>query len=249
MTARRTLAVLAGVVMFAGFIALGVWQVQRLHWKLDLIARVDARVHAPAAPPPGPADWRRVTAASDEYRHVHVSGVFENDKETLVQAVTELGPGYWVMTPLRTDGGEEILVNRGFVPPEQSAPAARRAGLPASRTTVTGLLRITEPRGGFLRANQPAAGRWFSRDVAAIARARDLKQPAPYFIDADSAPNPGGWPRGGLTVVRFRNSHLVYAFTWFGLAAMTAAWGAWPLFESFRRRRAAALPGIGSTAA
>jgi surfeit locus 1 family protein len=251
-SAKRTLAMLAGAVMFAGFMALGVWQVERLHWKLDLIARVDARVHAPAAPPPGPAAWRRVTATSDEYRHVRVSGVFENDRETLVQAVTELGPGFWVMTPLRTDGGQEILVNRGFVPPEQSAQASRRAGLPTARTTVTGLLRITEPRGGFLRANQPSAGRWYSRDVEAITHARGLKYAAPFFIDADAASNPGVWPRGGLTVVHFRNSHLVYAVTWFGMAAMTAAWGAWPLIERVRRRRRTAAPariGTASTAA
>ena len=30
----------------------------------------------------------------------------------------------------------------------------------------------------------------------------------------------------GLTVVRFADNHLVYALTWFGLAAM-ALWAAW----------------------
>jgi surfeit locus 1 family protein len=163
--------------------------------------------------------------------------VFDNDRETLVQAVTELGPGFWVMTPLRTDDGEEILINRGFVPPELTDRAKRAAGLPATPVTVTGLLRISEPHGGFLRANQPAQGRWYSRDVAAIAQARGLANVAPYFIDADSAPNAGGWPRGGLTVVRFPNSHLAYALTWFGMAAMSALWGAWPGIEAARSRR------------
>jgi surfeit locus 1 family protein len=87
---------------------------------------------------------------------------------------------------------------------------------------VTGLLRITEPKGGFLRANDPAAERWYSRDVAAIAAARGLADAAPYFIDADAAPNPGGLPVGGLTIVAFPNSHLVYAITWYGLAVMLA---------------------------
>jgi surfeit locus 1 family protein len=96
---------------------------------------------------------------------------------------------------------------------------------------------VSEPHGGFLRANQPPAGRWYSRDVDAIARARGLPQAAPYFIDADATPNSGGWPRGGLTVIRLRNSHLAYALTWFGLAGMTALWGAWPLVEAMRARR------------
>ena len=44
---------------------------------------------------------------------------------------------------------------------------------------------MTEPGGGFLRRNDPAAGRWHSRDVRAIAAARGLDEVAPYFIDAE----------------------------------------------------------------
>lgn len=237
-------AAAAGILLFAGFVALGVWQLERLQWKLDLIARVDTRVRALAVAAPAPWQWGQMSAKADEYRHVRIRGVFENDRETLVQAVTEAGPGYWVMAPLRTDGGYVVLVNRGFVPPEDAAPTARAAGSPAGETTVTGLLRISEPHGGFLRANRPAAGRWYSRDVAAIARARGLANAAPYFIDADATPNAGGWPKGGMTVIHFRNSHLAYAITWFGMAAMTALWGAWPLIERARSRRRSAGAGL-----
>lgn len=235
--ARRLLPLVLGTILFAGFVALGVWQLQRLAWKLDLIARVDARVHAAAAPAPGPADWPAISARRDEYRHVQVRGTFDNAHETLVQAVTELGPGYWVITPLTTAQGDSVLINRGFVPADQAALASRRAGLIEGPATVTGLLRMSEPHGGFLRANQPAAGRWFSRDVAAIARADGLSRAAPYFIDADATPNAGGWPRGGMTVIRFHNSHLVYAMTWFALAAMVALWGAWPAIAARHARR------------
>jgi surfeit locus 1 family protein len=240
-------AALAAVVLVCGFSALGVWQLQRLAWKLDLIARVDARVLAPPVPPPGPRAWGRVNARDDAYRRVRVAGIFQNDRETLVQAVTDLGPGYWVMTPLRSASGAEILINRGFVPPERAAPATRSAGLPAGQVTVTGLLRISEPHGGFLRANQPSLGRWYSRDVAAIARARGLRDAAPYFIDADATPNAGGWPCGGLTVIRFHNSHLAYALVWFALAGMTVLWSARPALEAprARRRREDASPAAG----
>jgi surfeit locus 1 family protein len=234
---RGLLAIAAGLLLFAGFTGLGVWQLYRLQWKLDLIARVDARVHAAPTAPPGPGAWSAVSKTADEYRRVRVSGAFENNRETLVQAVTDAGPGFWVMTPLRTDRGYEVLVNRGFTPTEEAAQASRRQGLVSGETTVTGLLRLSEPHGGFLRANQPAAGRWYSRDVAAIGEARGLPKLAPYFIDADATPNPGGWPRGGMTVIHFRNSHLAYALTWFGMAGMTALWGAWPLIEARRSRR------------
>jgi surfeit locus 1 family protein len=235
---RRSLAVVAVAATLAlGFSALGVWQLQRLAWKLDLIARVDARVHAPATTAPSQAQWSSLTPKDEAYRHVQVSGTFDNTRETLVQAVTEQGPGYWVMTPLRASAGYTVLVNRGFVPAEMSAEAVRRAGLIAGPAMVTGLLRLSEPHGGFLRANQPARNLWYSRDVTQIARARQLSQVAPYFIDADGTPNNGEWPRGGLTVVRFRNSHLVYALTWFALAGMSVVWGAWPAVEAARARR------------
>src|SRR5690606_36624396 len=100
-----------------------------------------------------------------------------------------------------------LLVNRGFVPPDKRDATTRAAGNPDGPVTVTGLLRITEPGGALLRAIDPAADRWYSRDVAAISEARGLGRVAPYFLDADAAPNRGGYPVGGLTVVRFRDPH------------------------------------------
>lgn len=206
---RRTLLVLIALAAALGFAALGIWQVERRAWKLDLIARVDAGLKAPPSP-----DWRSFA----DYRRVRLAGTFRYDRETLVKAVTARGEGFWVMTPLRTAQGM-VLVNRGFVPSENTV---RWRG-PEAHTRVTGLLRATEPGGGFLRSNDSQGNRWYSRDVAAIAAAHGLGTVAPVFVDADDAPNPGGYPIGGLTVVAFRNNHLVYALTWFALAALSAA--------------------------
>lgn len=226
---------LVAVVTFA---TLGTWQVQRRAWKHDLIARVDARIHADAVPAPGRADWPALDAGGDAYRRVFATGTFADDRETLVQAVTELGGGYWVMTPLVGTDGSTILVNRGFVPVEKRDPTTREIGRRAGETRVTGLLRMSEPGGGFLRHNDPASDRWYSRDVAAIAAARRLGPTAPYFIDADATPNPGGYPVGGLTVVAFSDNHLVYALTWFALAIMAAAGGAYVIRDGMRWRDA-----------
>src|SRR5580698_1384131 len=155
-----TMLVILAAALFAGFVALGTWQVQRRAWKLDLIARVDQRVHAPAVPPPPPAEWSQVTAANSEYRHVRVTGTFLNDSETLVQALTELGAGDWVLTPLRLQDGSIVMVNRGFVSPERRDRAAHGAGAATTGATVTGLLRITEAKGWFLRRNDPARNLW-----------------------------------------------------------------------------------------
>lgn len=219
----RLVLTVALSVLMAAFVALGSWQVQRLFWKLDLIARVDARVHAAPMPVPPQSEWLGISADKDEYRRVTATGTFAHDREVLVQAVTERGAGFWVMTPMVLADHTTVLINRGFVPSDRREASTRADGQISGPVPVTGLLRLTEPGGGFLRTNDPAAGRWYSRDTGAIARAKGLANVAPYFIDADATPNPGGLPIGGLTVVSFRNSHLVYAATWYVLALMSAA--------------------------
>lgn len=212
----RLSAALCAAVLCVGFLALGGWQLQRLQWKHALIAQVDQRVHAAPAAAPGVADWPRLRKQSDEYRHLRLEGRFLDERATRVQASTELGPGYWLLTPFRSDDGATVLVNRGFIP---------TTALPAGpqHVRITGLLRMSEHGGAFLRDNNPVANRWYARDVQAIAAARGLGPVAPYFLDQDAAQVavPGA-PVGGLTVISFNNNHLVYALTWFALSLMAA---------------------------
>lgn len=234
--ANFTIAFLA-LLAIAALLSLGTWQVERLSWKLDLIARVDARVHAEPVTAPAMPAWGAVNAQDDVYRHVRASGTFMHDRETLVYASTALGPGSWVMTPLKLQDGTTIIINRGFVPTDKRDVSTRAAGNPDGETTITGLLRMTEPKGTLLQSNQPSDNRWYSRDVAAIAEARGLGATAPYFIDADATANTGGLPVGGLTVIKFPNSHLVYAITWYAMAVLLAGG---MIFVVRRERRAAA---------
>lgn len=243
---RQAVLAVVGTALFLVFVALGTWQVERRTWKLALIERVEQRVHGAPVPLPPSAEWQQITAPQHEYLPVTLHGRWLPGKTVLTQAVTELGAGFWVLSALEQNDGTQVLVNRGFVPAAQRAqwqdgppPASPEAG-----ATVRGLLRMTEPGGGFLRANDPAAQRWHSRDVAAIGRALGLPRPAPFFVDAD-LPGPGreaatagasaSWPRAGMTVVQFHNSHLVYALTWYGLALMVAA-GGWYVARYERRQ-------------
>ena len=218
---RRPWAIIAGLVVAAlMFAALGDWQVQRLAWKQALIARV---AQATTAPPQPFAALPAVPAAALEYHRVVLSGRFEPGTTTLVTATTELGSGYWDMVALR-HGAAAVWINRGFVP-AGSRRTAIAASTPTAPVTITGLIRLTEPSGTWLRANQPTADRWYSRDVAAIARVRHMVGATPpLFIDAQAetpraAP---GAPVPGLTVLVFPNNHLSYAVTWFALALLSA---------------------------
>ena len=239
---KRWLLIAVAALATAGFTALGVWQIERRAWKLALIERVEQRVHAAPVAAPGPRQWSGLSRENAEYRRLTVTGRFLEDRQTRVRAVTELGEGFWLMAPVQTDDGFVVLVNRGFVPQgwrDNRAPEASGAGSVGSRPTaagaaegtiaVTGLLRISEPKGAFLRSNAPAENRWYSRDVEALSHAQHLTGTAPYFVDAeaddDAGPDSSQPPVAGLTVVHFRNSHLQYAITWFILALMALALG------------------------
>jgi surfeit locus 1 family protein len=252
---RQAVLALVGIALFLGFVALGTWQVERRAWKLTLMARVAQRVHAPPVPAPLASDWPAVNASDHEYLPVTLHGHWLGGKTVLTQAVTELGAGFWVMTALQQADGSQVLVNRGFVPQDQRAQWLAAAPAPSEPASVAvqGLLRMSEPGGGFLRTNEPAQQRWYSRDVAAISQTLGLPRAAPFFVDAGLPGRPGNpdappvttggdtWPRPGMTVVRFHNSHLVYALTWYGLALMVAGAG-WYVARYERRRSGMSSP-------
>ena len=223
------------VAAIAGLGALGKWQVERLAWKRGLIERVEHRVHAEPIDAPGPDRWSGLRKEDVEYLRVSLRGHYLHERETFVQAVTDLGGGYWVLTPLRTVEGYDVLINRGFVPPALRDASTRAGGQVDGETRVVGLLRMSEPGGGFLRTNDSQADRWYSRDVAAIAAARGLSNAAPYFVDAEDT-GIAAAPRGNLTVIAFTNNHLQYAITWFVLALMLAGATVFVLRHEWRLR-------------
>lgn len=196
-----------------------------MHWKHDLIARVNARVHA--APIELPPTSRLTSAAPGalDYLRVRLSGNYSPSQTALVRAATELGTGYWAMTPLRLADGRTVWINRGFVPAGTALPAVRE-GVPAGQVHIVGLLRASEPGGSLLQSNRPREDRWYSRDVAALSQAKGAGATPPVFVDVQredgSRPAGGKAPVPGLTVIRFPDSHLSYALTWFAMAVLSA---------------------------
>ncbi|QFU15797.1 SURF1 family protein [Microvirga thermotolerans] len=229
---------LATLVALAILVALGTWQLQRKGWKEDLIAQIQARAYGePGAILPEP-EWGRWQAQADEFRRVRVTGTFLNRFETPVYGLAPGGPGrssaqgYYLMTPLRLGNGSIVMVNRGFVPMELKEPASRPQSQPSGEVTVTGLVRAPEERNLFTPADDPARRAWFTRDPQAIARANGLERVAPFYVEADATPNPGGWPRGGQTRLELPNNHLQYAVTWYGIALTLVG-----VFAAFAWRR------------
>ena len=218
------LPALASLVALAILLGLGAWQLQRKAWKEGLIAGIQARAYGEPGLIVPEAEWSAWRAEQDEFRKVRVTGTFLHPLETAVYGLAPGGQrgapaqGYYLITPLRLESGAIVLVNRGFVPTELKDPAARPGSQLGGEATITGLVRAPEARNAFTPADDPARNLWFVRDPQAIARLHRLERVAPFLIDADASPQPGGWPRGGQTLLNLPNNHLQYAVTWFGIA-------------------------------
>ena len=235
---RSLLAAGLGALVALGIlIGLGTWQLQRKAWKDDLIGQIEARAHGEPGAILPEATWSAWRLEADEFRRVRMRGTYLHEHEAPVHGLApgERGApvqGFYLFAPLRLADGALVLVNRGFVPTELKDPAARPGSQPAGEVTVTGLVRAAEPRNWFTPENVPASNRWFIRDPQAIAAARGLERVAPFYVEADAAPQPGGWPRGGQTRLNLPNNHLQYALTWYGIAVTLVG-----VFAAFAWRR------------
>jgi surfeit locus 1 family protein len=222
----RKLPVFTGItvlIALAILISLGTWQVERLHWKEGLLADIAERR---AAAPVPLADIEAMAAQGGdiEYRTVTATGRYINNKERHFFATWCGQTGYYIYTPLQLADGRYLFVNRGFVPYENKEPEMRMQGQLTDQQTVTGLARAKLPGkpSSLVPDNDVAKNIFYWKDLDVMASSVDLDKAdvLPFFLDADSTPNPAGFPIGGVTQVDLPNDHLQYAFTWYGLAAV-----------------------------
>jgi surfeit locus 1 family protein len=223
----------------AVLVGLGTWQVQRLHWKEGLIARIEARANAaPVGIEEALGRWRET--GDIEYLRVAIAGRFRHAGELHLYAIGASGePGWRIVTPFETLAGPIVLVDRGFVPDALKAASTRAAGQIEGQVTVVGLARAPGEQGLFSPDNEVERNIWFWRDLKGMGvtslDAGEQARVAPFFIEAETGVLPGGWPRGGATRLVLPNRHLEYALTWYGLAAALLA-----VYTSFllsRRKR------------
>ncbi|WP_195175767.1 SURF1 family protein [Mesorhizobium sp. INR15] len=222
---KRALALGLGLVLIGILLALGTWQVQRLHWKEGLLQNIDQRTHS--APLPLAEVEKQFAATGDvDYTPVTVTGTFRHADERHFYATWEGDAGFNVYTPLDLDDGRYVLVNRGFVPYDLKSAAKRLKGQIAGKVSLTGLARNPLPgKPSMMLPDNDLTKNifyWKDRDAMAMSAGLPLAKLVPIFIDANAAANPGGLPVGGVTIIDLPNSHLQYAMTWYGLAATLA---------------------------
>ncbi|KAF2861439.1 putative COX1 assembly protein Shy1 [Piedraia hortae CBS 480.64] len=206
--------------------ALGCWQVKRLEWKTNLIAKYEHRLQREPLPLPPHVD----PTALDEfdYRIVTAKGRYCHDREMLLGPRLRDGDnGYLVITPLKRKDGSTILVCRGWIPKEKAQQSARPEGLPQGEVQVMGLLRAPWKKNMFTPANKPDEGSWYFPDVKQMA---DHAHAQPIWVEEVMSPDllegyrriDKGIPIGRPAEVNLRNNHTQYIFTWFSLSLATS---------------------------
>jgi surfeit locus 1 family protein len=197
-------------------VALGLWQIQRLHEKEALLTAISERMKAAETPV---ADVLRLPLPEMEWRRVEARGRFLHDKEAYVYATEfDLGMGVHVLTPLVMNDDGVVLVDRGFVPLASKPPETRAPGQVQGEVEISGIVRLEGERNMFTPPADERQHTWYSRDIQGIARDLGMPLRAPIVIVADQPANPGGLPRFPGYRVDIPNNHLQYALTWFGLA-------------------------------
>ena len=200
-----------GVLGLAVLLWLGVWQIQRLGWKADLLARIEAQIAADPVDLPADPD-----PDQDEYLPVRVTGQLLLPEIRVLVSAKVVGPGYRIVTSFRTDDGRRIMIDRGFLSDKVPGEPPR----PEGPVTFTGNLHWPDEVDSYTPDPDPVADLWFARDVPRMAIALET-EPILVIARDSSQPVPPLSPMP-VDTAAIPNHHLQYAITWFALAAIWA---------------------------
>lgn len=224
---RLWFGLIVGVVGVGILVSLGIWQVQRLAWKEDLLARIETQIAAPPVPL-----RQALEPEVQRYSPVTVTGAF--DVETppirILASRKTVGAVYRIIRPFQAEDYGRILVDTGWVVDDAGTPPALSAG----RITLVGNLDTPNEADGFTPAPDLDGNIWFARDVPQMARALSTEPALVVLRDApESDLGVTPWP---VDTAGIPNDHLQYAITWFSLAVI---WGAMTVYFLLRTRRSA----------
>ncbi|KAL3466779.1 SURF1 family-domain-containing protein [Aspergillus heterothallicus] len=207
--------------------ALGTWQIQRLDWKTNLIAKYEDRLVKDPLPLPPRVD--PAVVSEFDYRRVYATGRLRHDQEMLIgPRMREGQDGFIVVTPLeRGEGESTVLVNRGWISKKKMSQKDRPEGLPQHEVTVEGLIREPWKKNMFTPENKPEDGKFYFPDVEQMA---ELTGSQPVWIEQTMTPDflesmtreENGIPIGRAAEVNLKNNHSQYIFTWYGLSLATS---------------------------
>lgn len=207
------------LALAALFVRLGIWQLDRLEERRDSNAVASARLEMP------PMEVQSLLAGDQSpeelrYRRVTATGVLDPTEEVLIRSQVYRGSaGFHVITPMRLEGGEAILVNRGWVPQGFDQVPVEQAPPPGGLVTVEGWIATTQTR--------PPLGREDPEGRLVVMNRVDLDRietQLPYPITPVYMVELGERAQPPIPVeapdFTDEGPHLAYAIQWFAFAVI-----------------------------
>lgn len=227
--------------------AMGIWQLQRLQWKQNLIAASQKAITAK------PITINDITAGIEhgydvDWLRVRLTGTYRHDLERYIYKPGKAGLGYQVLTPFIEDSGFIVFVDRGWITAKakQLRPAPGARG-PQGMVTVTGISRLHNPGLKLFLADADVKNNiwyWYDRETLAASLPAGLGEKAdgslpiisPVFMQLEPGgePKTQNAPRVPPIKVDLPNHHQQYAITWFALALVMLVM----LFVFYRSQKA-----------
>lgn len=221
MSRRMIFPVLMGLIGVLVLCSLGIWQVQRMHWKAGVLAEINAMIGATPVALPAQPD-----PLTDKYRPVSLEGRFSGDTIEVLSGTKEDGPGVRVIAAFETRDGRRVMIDRGFV-----AEDSRGTPFAVTDAKIIGNLHWPKDGDAYTPPPDPKSGMWFARDVAAMAAVLHTE---PTLIVA-SAPTGDAIQPMPVDTSSIPNDHWGYAITWFSLAAVWAGMTGYLLWRIRRK--------------
>ena len=187
------------------FCSLGTWQIHRLQWKLDLISEINNGLNSE------PVFYSNTNIKN--YQKVKFSGIFDFKKQIYLYSLNNKGkPGYDIITPLKTNSNEILLINRGWIQKDQKNN--KKINKIISNSFEGILKKITKPN-PFKPDNDIENNIWYSLNL------KDLESFTGYKLSnfvLFLQNNQNTLVENKIVSPDLPNNHLKYAITWYSVA-------------------------------
>jgi surfeit locus 1 family protein len=212
--------VVFGVLGTTILLSLGIWQLQRLAWKHEVLRAIESKILAPAVEIP-----QTVLPDAHSLLPVRAEGRYKGDTVRVLVSQKIYGAGYRLITAFELVDGRTIMLDRGFTSVRLEMPST-----PEGRGQVIGNLQWPQEIDSFTPENDLAANIWFARDVARLAE--HLKaEPVLLVLRDSSFETEAATPLPKMTA-NIPNDHMNYAITWFSLALIWLGMSGYFLYRS-----------------
>ena len=187
------------------FCSLGTWQVYRLQWKLNLINEINNGLNSE------PVFYSNVNVIN--YQKVKFNGIFDFEKQIFLYSLNSKGtPGYDIITPIKINSNEILLVNRGWI--KKDLRDNKSINNINSKSFEGIIKKITKPN-PFKPENDIKNNIWYSLKL------EDLESFTGYklnnfvlYLQNDQ----NNLVKSKIVSPDLPNNHLKYAITWYSVA-------------------------------